>query len=155
MNTEIENQSFHMIKVEQILEVSPEVVQAIQYLFPQLTKYSPTPGIIEIQEMIQSQASSLWVAKNEKDKIVGMLSLAIYRTTTGIHAWIEDVVVDQAARRQGIAARMTEAATQFARLKGAKAISLTSRPEREAANQLYQKLGFEKVNTNLYRKNLS
>jgi len=155
MNTEIENQSFHMIKVEQILEVSPEVVQAIQYLFPQLTKYSTTPGIIEIQEMIQSQASSLWMAKNEKDKIVGMLSLAIYRTTTGIHAWIEDVVVDQAARRQGIAARMTEAATQFARLKGAKAISLTSRPEREAANQLYQKLGFEKVNTNLYRKNLS
>ena len=83
-----------------------------------------------------------------------MLSLAIYRTTTGIHAWIEDVVVDQKARRQGVAGQLTQAALEFAQQNGAKAVSLTSRPEREAANQLYQKSGFELVNTNLYRKNL-
>ena len=34
---------------------------------------------------------------------------------------------------------------------GAKTIDLTSRPSREAANRLYQRLGFEMRETNVYR----
>lgn len=143
-----------MIRVEQVKEVNTEIVQAIQNLFPQLTQFSPIPDEDALRKIVQSQASSLWIAKNEGEEIIAMLSLAIYRTTTGIHAWIEDVVVDQKARRQGVANKLTQAALEFAHQNGAKAVSLTSRPEREAANQLYQKLGFELVNTNLYRKNL-
>ncbi len=143
-----------MIRVEQVKEVNAEVVQAIQYLFPQLTQFSPIPDEDAIQKMVYSEASSLWIARNVEGEIIAMLSLAIYRTTTGIHAWIEDVVVDQKGRRQGAARELTQAAVEFALQNGAKAVSLTSRPEREAANQLYQKLGFELVNTNLYRKNL-
>lgn len=141
-----------MISVEQVKEVNTEIVQAIQHLFPQLTQYSPIPDEDAIQKMVFSQASSLWIARNEDGFIIGMLSLAIYRTTTGIHAWIEDVVVDQKARRQGVARQLTQAAVKFAQQNEAKAVNLTSRPERKAANQLYQKLGFELVNTNLYRK---
>lgn len=143
-----------MIRVEQVKEVNTEIVQAIQNLFPQLTQFSPIPDEDALRKMVHSQASSLWIARNEDDEIIAMLSLAIYRTTTGIHAWIEDVVVDQKARRQGVAGQLTQAALEFAQQNGAKAVSLTSRPEREAANQLYQKLGFELVITNLYRKNL-
>ena len=141
-----------MIRIEQVKSINPEIIQAIQLLFPQLTQFSPIPDEEAIQKMVNSQASSLWIARNEVGEIIGMLCLAIYRTTTGVHAWIEDVVVDQNARRQGVAGRLTQAAVEFAQQNEAKAVSLTSRPEREAANQLYQKLGFELVNTNLYRK---
>jgi ribosomal protein S18 acetylase RimI-like enzyme len=143
-----------MIRVEQVKEVNAEIVQAIQYLFPQLTQFSPIPDEEALQNIVKSQTTSLWIARNGDGEIIAMLSLAIYRTTTGIHAWIEDVVVDQKARRQGVADLLTQSAVEFAQQNGAKAVSLTSRPEREAANRLYQKLGFELVNTNLYRKNL-
>jgi ribosomal protein S18 acetylase RimI-like enzyme len=143
-----------MILVEQVKEVNSEIIQAIQYLFPQLTQFSLIPDEEALQKMVHSQNTSLWIARNEGGEIIAMLSLVIYRTTTGIHAWIEDVVVDQKARRQGVAGKLTQAALEFAQQNGAKAVSLTSRPEREAANQLYQKLGFKLVKTNLYRKNL-
>ncbi len=143
-----------MIKIEKIEFVDSETVSGIQKLFPQLTKYSPIPDKNAIQEIVNSNSTNIWLAKDTAGAIVGMLNLAIYHTTTGIHAWIEDVVVDQNARRQGIAAQLTQAAVQYATEKGVKAISLTSRPEREAANLLYQKLGFEPVNTNLYRLKL-
>ncbi|MBW6473061.1 MAG: GNAT family N-acetyltransferase, partial [Anaerolineaceae bacterium] len=84
-----------MISVEQVKEVNPEIVQAIQQLFPQLTQFSPIPDEDAIQKMVYSQTTSLWIARNAGGKIIAMLSLAIYRTTTGMHAWIEDVVVDQ------------------------------------------------------------
>ena len=143
-----------MVRIEQVSQVKDDLVQAIINLFPQLTQYSPLPDQKAIQEIVNSQATSLWVAINDREKIIGMLSLAIYRTPTGVHAWIEDVVVDQNARRQGIARALTTSACAYAREKGAKAVSLTSRPVREAANILYQKLGFERVETNLYRLNL-
>ncbi|PKO07112.1 MAG: GNAT family N-acetyltransferase [Chloroflexi bacterium HGW-Chloroflexi-3] len=143
-----------MIRVEQVKVVNTEIVQAIQHLFPQLTQFSPMPDENVIQKMVNSQSSSLWIARNVGGEIIGMLSLAIYQTTTGIHAWIEDVVVDQKARRQGVAWNLTQAAIEFSQENDAKAVSLTSRPVREAANQLYQKLGFEQVETNLYRLKL-
>lgn len=143
-----------MIHIEQVQEVNEDLIQAIKDLFPQLTQFSLLPDEEFIHEIVKSQVTSLWVAKNNAEKVVGMLSLAIYPTPTGIHAWIEDVVVDQAMRRQGIASALTISACTFAREKGAKAVSLTSRPIREAANILYQKLGFERVETNLYRLKL-
>jgi ribosomal protein S18 acetylase RimI-like enzyme len=144
-----------MISVEQVKMVDLPLMQAIKKLFPQLTESSPIPDEAAIIEIVNSQASSLWIAKNADCSIVGMLSLVIYRTTTGIHAWIEDVVVDQNARRGGVAEQLTKAAIEFAQQSGAKAVSLTSRPARAAANQLYQKLGFQLIDTNLYRMNLN
>ncbi len=143
-----------MIRIERVLQVNEDLIRAIQGLFPQLTQYSLLPDEESIREIVNSQVTGLWVAINDDNKIVGMLSLAIYRTPTGVHAWIEDVVVDHAARRQGVASALTTSACDFARDKGAKAVSLTSRPVREEANILYQKLGFERVETNLYRMNL-
>lgn len=142
------------IKIEKVERVDTELIAGIHKLFPQLTQYSPIPKEIDLAKIVASDTTSIWLAKNKTGVILGMLNLAIYRTTTGIHAWIEDVVVDQNARRQGIAAQLTHAAVEYAKEKGAKAVSLTSRPAREAANLLYIKLGFEKVETNLYRMRL-
>jgi ribosomal protein S18 acetylase RimI-like enzyme len=46
---------------------------------------------------------------------------------------------------------LTRAALDYARRAGVTNVSLTSRPSREAANRLYVRLGFERVETNVYR----
>ena len=82
--------------------------------------------------------------------IVGSLTLAFYRIPPGLQARIEDVIVDSESRGQGIGALLTETAVEKARAAGAKAVGLTSRPAREAANRLYTSLGFERRDTNVY-----
>ena len=83
--------------------------------------------------------------------MVGSLTLAFYRIPTGLRAWIEDVVVDESARGLGVGEALSVAAIDESRQRGAKNVSLTSRSSREAANRLYQRLGFEPYETNLYR----
>jgi ribosomal protein S18 acetylase RimI-like enzyme len=80
-----------------------------------------------------------------------MLTLATFPIPTGIRAWIEDVVVSQAARGTGAGTLLVQCAVERARELGARTVDLTSRPSREAANRLYQRLGFELRNTNAYR----
>ena len=79
------------------------------------------------------------------------MTLVTFRIPTGLRAFIEDVVVDVSARREGIGEALTREAIAIARAKGARTIDLTSRPSREAANRLYQRLGFERRDTNVYR----
>jgi ribosomal protein S18 acetylase RimI-like enzyme len=83
--------------------------------------------------------------------IVGSLTLVLYRIPTGLKAWIEDVVVDEAARGHGVGELLNRAALDEARTRGVKGVSLTSRPSREAANRLYQRIGFTQRQTNVYR----
>ncbi|MDH3192990.1 MAG: GNAT family N-acetyltransferase, partial [Acidimicrobiia bacterium] len=96
----------------------------------------------------------LFVAE-DGDAIVGSLTLIIFRSPTGVRARIEDVVVAESARGTGLGRRLTDAAIEQARATGAKAIGLTSRPSREAANGLYQSMGFEQRNTNVYEMKLT
>ena len=93
----------------------------------------------------------LFIARLDDGRIVGSLTLAFYRIPTGLKAWIEDVVVDDAARGHGVGEALNRAAIDEARQRGAKNVSLTSRASREAANRLYQRLGFVPYETNLYR----
>jgi ribosomal protein S18 acetylase RimI-like enzyme len=71
-----------------------------------------------------------------------------------VRAWIEDVVVDESARGRGVGEALNREALDRARGLGAKTVDLTSRPSREAANRLYQRLGFEPRETNIYRYSL-
>lgn len=124
-------------------------MQALTRLMPQLSSV-PVPTREHIQAVIESPASQILLAE-EDGQIAGMLTLVIYTTPAGRHAWIEDVVVDAAFRGRGLGAELTREAIKLAREAGAKAVSLTSRPAREAANRLYQKMGFQRWETNLYR----
>jgi len=89
--------------------------------------------------------------RTSDNRIVGSLTLAIFPIPTGTRAWIEDVVVDEAARGQGVGEQLTRAAIAFAAEQGVRTVDLTSRPTREAANRLYQRIGFEARETNVYR----
>jgi ribosomal protein S18 acetylase RimI-like enzyme len=93
----------------------------------------------------------LLIARDPRGVIVGMLTLALFRIPTGVRSWIEDVVVDDDARRRGIGQLLTIAAVRLAHANGARTVDLTSRPSRDAANRMYSKLGFRARNTIVYR----
>ena len=138
------------IQVEEVTEVSGELVEAFAHLTPQLSRSASPPGEQELERIVQSDATRLLVAKMA-GAIVGSLTLALFPVPTGLRAWIEDVVVDEGVRGQGIGAALNQEALQVARNQGARTVDLTSRPSREAANRLYQRLGFKQRETNVYR----
>ncbi|MEY2958817.1 MAG: hypothetical protein RLZZ01_1385 [Actinomycetota bacterium] len=133
--------------------VDDELVTAFAALIPQLSSSSPPPTAEELREIVSSPTSVLFLALLD-GRIVGSLTLALYRIPTGLKAWIEDVVVDGSARGAGVGEALNLAAIDEARRRGAKNVSLTSRPSREAANRLYQRLGFRPYETNVYRFDL-
>ena len=142
------------VTVREATEVTPELVSAFERLIPQLSKSNPPPSEAELRAIVDSDASILLIAEDDSGRIVGSLTLAMFRIPTALRAWIEDVVVDEAARGQGVGEALNRAALERAEAEGAKTVDLTSRPSREAANRLYQRLGFELRDTNVYRYDL-
>ena len=141
-----------MVRVEEATEATPEVVEALHRLVPQLSAHAAVPTGAEIAEIVAAPATVLLLARAaDGDQIVGALTLALFRIPTGLRAWIEDVVTDESARGQGVGTALTEAAIRRAAEAGARTVDLTSRASREAANRLYQRLGFEPRETNVYR----
>ena len=139
--------------VEIATQTTDEIVDAMSALIPQLSASNPPPTKSEIEEIISSDSSVLFLARVE-GRIVGSLTLATFRIPTGIRAWIEDVVVDESARGHGAGEALNRAALAEAKRRGAITVELTSRPSREAANRLYQRLGFVQRETNIYRYTL-
>jgi len=133
--------------------VTPEIVEAIGRLLPQLSRSAPAPTAAELEEIVTSPTSHLLVARVD-EQIVGSLTLIVFRIPTGVRAWIEDVVVDEPARGQGVGEALNREALRISRERGAITVDLTSRPSREAANRLYQRLGFEARDTTVYRYDL-
>ena len=145
-----------MIRVEECALVDEELVGAMARLVPQLSSSSPVPTITELMELVESGATHLLVARDadggpDDGRILGSMTLVVFRIPTGVRAWIEDVVVDEAARGRGVGEALNREALALAARLGARTVDLTSRPGREAANRLYQRLGFEVRETNVYR----
>jgi len=139
------------ITVEIAESVTPELEAAFVRLIPQLSRSSPAPTADELAEIVTSPATDLLIARAADGTIVGSLTLVIFRIPTGVRAWIEDVVVDEAGRGQGVGEALNRFALDRCAERGAKSVDLTSRPSREAANRLYQRLGFVARDTNVYR----
>ena len=134
--------------IEIVEEPTDEVVEAFARLIPQLSSAVP-PDAAELATIIAGD-SKIFIARVDA-AIVGTLTLVFYRIATGLKAWIEDVVVDESARGHGVGEALNLAALEEAKRRGATAVSLTSRPSREAANRLYQRIGFSARDTNVYR----
>ena len=140
--------------VTEATEVSEALIDAFDHLIPQLSSSNPPPSRDEVADLLASEASTLLVAEHD-GRIVGMLTLVMFRIPTGLRAWIEDVVVDTETRGLGVGRALNEAALDRAAAAGATTVDLTSRPSREAANRLYQRIGFEQRSTNVYRFDLA
>jgi ribosomal protein S18 acetylase RimI-like enzyme len=147
------------IHIEPAATADRDLVDALARLVPQLSSSAAVPTLEQVQEIVASPCTTLLVARDRRDagKIVGSLTLAVFRIPTGVRAWIdvrawiEDVVVDPGTRGRGIGAALTHAALRIAASRGARTVELTSRPSRVDANRLYQRLGFQPRETNVYR----
>jgi len=142
-----------MISIEELTYSDRNIYNAVCELLQQLTGKECTLTSDELEKIISTRNTILYVAIDEdaNNKIVGMLSLVFLRKLTGYTVRVEDVVVLNEARKRGIGKELMLYAIQIAKNKGVKNMDLTSRPSRSEANNLYQSLGFELHNTNVYR----
>jgi ribosomal protein S18 acetylase RimI-like enzyme len=139
-----------MIEISELIEPDEETLSFVNHLLPQLSESAQLISLARLKALAASECTRLYLA-HEGDHIHGMLSLVVFAIPTGTKAWVEDVVVDGGARGKGVGKSLMRHAMEEASKLGAKAVDLTSRPSREAANQLYQALGFEIRQTNVYR----
>ena len=141
------------VEVEVVEEVTDELVEGCRRLLSQLSESAAPLGAEELVRVVRHQANTVLVARGQGG-VVGMLTLVMFPLGSGIRARIEDVVVDQGARGQGVGTALTTAALDLARRRGARDVDLTSRASRVAANRLYQRLGFRLRDSNVYRYQL-
>lgn len=134
-------------------KVDDELVAAFGRLIPQLSRSATVPTREVIHEIIEARASTVLIARDLRNsgRIAGMLTLVVFRIPTGVRARIEDVVVDEDVRGRGVGEALSQEAVSRAVALGARTVELTSRPSREAANRLYQRLGFALRDSNVYR----
>jgi ribosomal protein S18 acetylase RimI-like enzyme len=137
------------MRVERVSEADEALAEAVARLVPQLSPKRRPAGLAELAELVSAPGASLIVAR-EGNAVLGMLTLIVYRVPTGIRGWIHDVVVDETARGQGVGEALTAEGLRLAKESGAISVELTTRQEREAANRLYRRLGFEQRETNVY-----
>ena len=142
------------IRVREVTDVeeAEALVPAFARLIPQLSRSAPPPDVAVLQEIVEARATHLLLAEDPStDEVLGSLTLCVFRIPTGVRAWIEDVVVDDAARGRGVGEALNLFAIDLAAELGCRTVDLTSRPSREAANRLYQRIGFTARETNVYR----
>ncbi len=141
------------IAIQIVTTVDDDLVEALSRLVTQLGSANRIPTFEQIQEIVNSPCTTLLIARNPapEGQIVGSLILIMFRLGSGLRAWIEDVVVEEGARRRGVGEALVRRALALAVEAGARTVDLTSRPSREAANRLYRRLGFVERETNVYR----
>lgn len=141
------------VEVEVVREADDELVEAFTRLLPQLSASAAPPDRESLRRLLAAEANTVLVARVD-GRVVGTLTLAMFPLPTGMRAWVEDVVVDEAARGYGVGAALTEEAIRLADVAGARTVDLTSRPSRQAANRLYERLGFLVRDTRVFRYTL-
>jgi ribosomal protein S18 acetylase RimI-like enzyme len=142
------------VQVEVLREVTDEALEAFGRLLPQLSRSAPPLDRGALAAVIGGPASTVLISRSA-GLINGTLTLVMFPIPTGLRAWIEDVVVDDAARGQGVGVALTVAALRLAQEAGARTVDLTSRPSREAAGRLYERVGFQERGSRLYRFDLA
>jgi len=142
------------VKVEIATTLTPAIVDAVARLVGQLSRSAAPPTTAELGDIVSSPATDLFIAIDDGGTIIGTATLVTFRIPTGARAWIEDVVVDEAGRGQGVGTVLTEAMVERAQELGCRTVDLTSRPSRQSANRMYQRAGFVARDTNVYRLDL-
>ena len=142
-----------MTSIIEIKTYSPEYHEAMQRFLNQLTTSPMVLTESMFHQLLASKNSHLFFIMKD-EQIAGMLTVGIYYSPTGGKAWIEDVVVDETFRGQGLSKQLVAHAIEFVKSQQIPLLMLTSNPKRIAANKLYQAMGFERKETNVYRMKL-
>jgi ribosomal protein S18 acetylase RimI-like enzyme len=139
-----------MIRIRKVSEQTEKDLREINNLIPQLSQSAKLLTKAEFTSLLNAESTHLYFAE-DKEQVLGMLSLVTFPIPTGLRGWVEDVVVDAGARGKGVGKLLTMHALKEAHKMGVLTIDLTSRPSRDVANRLYQSVGFSARVTNVYR----
>jgi ribosomal protein S18 acetylase RimI-like enzyme len=127
-----------------------ETVAALLRLLPQVSRRGPQVTRERIEQVLAHPGTTVLLARFD-GHVVGSATLLRLVTLVGQFGYVEEVVVDEAARGRGIGKSLLAALIELAREEGLDFVELTSRPAREAANALYRSIGFQQRETNVYR----
>jgi len=136
------------VKIEHVTEASDGLVATIRALLPQLTEARTPPTLEQLQDVVSNQ--TLLVARDDAGSVLGTLTFVLYRVSSGVKGRIEDVIVDESARGQGVGEALVREGMRLANEAGVLMLELTSMPYRQSANRLYRRLGFVRKPTNVY-----
>jgi ribosomal protein S18 acetylase RimI-like enzyme len=136
------------VRIERVDEATPELVEVVRRLLPQLTEARRPPTLEQLQETVRNQ--TMLVALDDDGQILGTLTFVLYRVSSGLKGRLEDVIVDHSARGRGVGEALVQEGMRRAAEAGVLMLELTSMPYREAANRLYRRLGFVRRPTNVY-----
>lgn len=143
-----------MIRICEAREVTEALVDAFERLLPQLSERLTIPDRQAVARIVAAPTTRQLTATTDEGRIVGLLSVAFYDVPSGRKAWIEDVVVDAAARGRGVGEALVRAALDMAREQRAARVMLTSNAARQAAHRLYRRMGFVRYETDCFRLDL-
>jgi ribosomal protein S18 acetylase RimI-like enzyme len=138
------------VVIERVRGIDDDVVGALNRLLPQLGNDASEVTAPALREVVESPGTALLVARAD-GVVVGSVTVVVYAIPSGAHAWLEDVVVDEAARGAGVGEALVRAALAEAEALGARTVDLTSRPARQAAIRLYERVGFRRRETSVFR----
>ncbi len=142
------------LSIEVVTDVTDEILSAFSRLLPQLSSTAKPLDRDALTRVVSCETNTVLIAR-DGTAIVGSLTLVMFPLPTGLRAWVEDVVVDNAARGRGVGAALAAKAVRLARAGGARTLDLTTRPSREAANRLYVREGFQLRESQVYRHPLT
>jgi len=133
------------MRIERVSEATPEIHEALSRLLPQLNGTLNLPDMDRVTRLVADPAVTLLVARDGDGRIVGTTTVIVYTTPFWIKARLDEVVVDAAARGQGVGEELVTAALELGREKGAQVAELQSGrgSNRDAAHRLYERLGFK------------
>jgi ribosomal protein S18 acetylase RimI-like enzyme len=134
--------------IEQVREATPELVETIRGLLPQLTEARKPPTLEQLREVVANQ--TLLLARDDDGSVLGTLTFVLYRVSSGMKGRLEDVIVDESARGRGVGETLVREGMRRANEAGVLMLELTSMPYRQSANRLYRRLGFVRKPTNVY-----
>jgi ribosomal protein S18 acetylase RimI-like enzyme len=134
--------------IEQVTEATEELVETIRALLPQLSEARRPPTLEQLREVVSTQ--TLLVARDDDGRVAGVLTFVSYRVSSGIKGRLEDVIVDESVRGQGVGEALVREGMRRANEAGVLMLELTSMPYRQSANRLYKRLGFVRKPTNVY-----
>jgi ribosomal protein S18 acetylase RimI-like enzyme len=137
-----------------VRSVDDELLLAVARLTPHVGDTVSRPGRWELEQIFADGSTVLLVAE-AADVIVGMLAIVMFRSPTGFHARIEDLVVDDYFGLSGVEEQLIKRAMRTSASRGASTLDAECLSTRKPLGALYERLGFARRQTNAYRYKVS
>lgn len=143
-----------MIEVMRLTTASHNDVDDLAVLAKELRGKDCAMTAGDLSSMLADPHIILVVAR-DNDHIVGMATLYILQEVGKRGSYLENVIISARYQGQGLGEGLVRTLIDMAREHAVESIKLTSRPERIAAHKLYEKLGFKKYETDVFKLSLA